>query len=166
MRLSSRRFHLPVALMTAIGASGVQAASPTAPAAAASTHTPTAAASTAPPAANDKQDAEELSTVIVKGKRDLLMDSDARMKKLKESLPDIDSDVGHKEGFAQRVVDRTKDYLHNHSDPNKVSDEGKALINSAQNGVDNAHDAGKPPVAQPDAKDYSDPLCQTGSCPP
>jgi hypothetical protein len=110
----------------------------------------------------------ELGGVTVRGKRDLFSESDARMKKLRASLPDLDSDAGHTESLGQRVVDRAEHYLSSHRDPNALSDAAKAQAQHLQSmgGVDNQHDAGKPAIPQPDAKDYVDPLCQTGSCPP
>lgn len=161
-------FCAAVAVMASLCALAVSAVEPTAPPvpAAAASQAPSPASSSPATVAADAPDAQKLKGVTVKGKRDLLDESDAKMKKLKESLPDMGSDVGHKESFAQRVVDRTKAYLNNHTDPNKINDEGKALIERAQNGVDNTQNAGHTSVAQPDAKDYSDPLCQTGSCPP
>jgi hypothetical protein len=159
-------FPLCLAVIPAFGAPAAGAADPPAVPAPASTQAPAPASSVPPASGADPADAEKLKGVTVKGKRDLLDESDARMKKLKESLPDINSDAGHKETFAQRVVDKTKAYLANHTDPNKINDDGKALIERAQNGVDNTQNAGKPTIDQPDAKDYSDPLCQAGSCPP
>lgn len=169
----SPKSRLLVAITVTVTASGgmpaVQAADAPAsppPPAAAATQAPAPASSSPDAAAADTPEAQKLKGVTVKAKRDLLDESDARMKKLKDSLPDMNSDVGHKESFTQRVVDRTKAYLSNHTDPNKINDDGKALIDRAQNGVDNTQNAGRAPVAQPDAKDYADPLCQTGSCPP
>lgn len=155
-----------LAMMMSLPVSMAAAADPAAAPAAAATQPPSAAASVAPPASPASSDAEQLKGVTVKGKRDLLGESDAKMKKLKESLPDMNSDVGHKESLAQRVVDKTRAYLGNHSDPNKMDDEGKALIDRVQNSVDNTQNAGRTRVDQPDARDYADPLCQTGSCPP
>ena len=115
---------------------------------------------------NDKP--RELSGVTVKGERDVLSDSDARMKKLKDSLPTLDSDGPRKEGLAQRIYDRTSAYLSSHKDINALPAASKTQVQHMQNelSVDRVHDGDKPPVPQPDAKDYVDPLCQTGSCPP
>jgi hypothetical protein len=129
---------------------------------------PAASSSSAAPADGTVVDAKQLNGVVVKGKRDIFAESDARMKKLKESLPDLNSDAGHKESLAQRIVDSTGHYLTSRQDPNKLSDAEKKTVQHIQSAtsVDRNHDAGRPPVSQPDAKDYADPLCQTGSCPP
>lgn len=155
-----------VLVMACLVVSAAATAAETPPPPATATNAPAPAASVPSAGVVDPSRTHKLKTVTVKGQHDLLSESEARLKKLKDSLPDMDSDVGRKESLAQRVVDSTGKYLANHTDPNKMSNDDKAFVDRVQNGVDATHNAGKPPVAQPDAKDYSDPLCQTGSCPP
>lgn len=155
------RHVVAVTLVAVCGLAQSYAADPPSPA---SLPTP----STAPTPPSSTPETHELGGVTVKGKRDPLAEADARMKKLKESLPDLQSDAPKKEGLAQRVVDRTKNYLTSHQDPNKLKESSKTQYQhiQAQGSVDREHEGSKPAVAQPDASDYIDPLCQTGSCPP
>ena len=171
MSFPLRARYLSIAITTACHGSMALAAdiAPSIPSAAATqTRSQTAIVAPANPAEQPgkKPEAQELDSVTVKGKRDLLGESEARLRKLKESLPDLSSDVGHKETLTQRVVDAAVHYLGSHTDPNKLSDDSKTMIEQMQSPLDSTHDAGKPPVAQPDARDYVDPLCQTGYCPP
>ena len=143
------------------------------PAPPSSVQSPPAAASAAAPAPvqtnpSPNEKPHELSGVTVKGEHDVLGDSDAKMKKLKDSLPTLDSDGLRKESLAQRVYDRTSAYLSSHKDINALPAASKTQVQHMQNelSVDRVHDGDKPPVPQPDVKDYVEPLCQTGSCPP
>ena len=108
----------------------------------------------------------QLEGVTVRGKHDVLSESDRKLKELQKSLPDLNSDAPRKESLAQRAADRAAEYVSQHKDPNKLNDESKAFLERMQNPFDQQRANTVQPPLRPDAKDYADPLCQAGSCPP
>lgn len=107
----------------------------------------------------------ETPGVVVKGHRNPLGESDKRLKEVQKSLPELNSDAKRKKGATERVVDRTRKYLSDHSDPNKLDEPSKAFLQQQQNSLDREHQGAPsaPPSRGPD--DGADPYCRTGSCP-
>ena len=109
---------------------------------------------------------DQLEAVIVRGKHDVLSESDRRLKELQKSLPDLNSDAPRKESLTERAADRVVNYVSQHKDPNKLDDSSKAFLERMQDPLDHQRANTVQPPLRPDAKDYADPLCQAGSCPP
>jgi hypothetical protein len=108
----------------------------------------------------------QLEGVTVRGKHDALSESDRKLKELQRSLPDLNSDAPKTESLGERTLDRARDYVAGHQDPNKLNDDSKTFLERMQNPLDRSRDDGVQPPLRRDIKDYADPLCQAGSCPP
>jgi len=114
----------------------------------------------------ESKNERQLEGVTVTGKRDALSESDRRMKELQKSLPDLNSDAPKKEGLAQRTADHVVDYVKRRKDPNKLDDDSKTFLERSENPLDRPRADSVAPPLRPDARDYADPLCHDGSCPP
>lgn len=126
--------------------------------AAAAAPTPPAAAAAA---AEPKTATEQLPGVQVKGKRDVLGDADARLRKLKESLPELGDGGTVRDSLGERVREKVVDTVKK-DDVNKRSPEGKQFMNRVMNPLD-AH-AGDAAATQT-KEDFKDTYCGTDECP-